>query len=106
MRFAALTRMKTTLISLSIALALGTLAACDRNANTPKQTGATPPSSSTPSAPAGSGSSATPAQPAPSSSAKSDGTQPPAQGQVDAKQPEQQKDFQHKGDGAGPKPGG
>ena len=100
--------MKTTLISLSVALALGTLAACDRTPNTPKQTGATPPSSTTssPSTPAGSGSSATPTQPAPSASAKSGGAHPPAQGQVDAKQPEQQKDFQHKGDSAGPKPGG
>ena len=101
MRFAAMAGMKTTLVTLSIALALGTLSACDRGA-TPKQSTATP----SPGAPASSGSSATPAQPAPSSSAKSDGTQPPAQGQVDAKQPEQQKDFQHKGDGAGPKPGG
>ena len=100
--------MKTPILAVAIALALGTLAACDRNANTPKQTGATPPSTSTPSpsAPAASGSSATQTQPAPSSAAKNDGAHPPAQGQVDAKQPEQQKDFQQKGDGAGPKPGG
>ena len=98
MRFAASVGMKTTILTVSIALALGTLAACDRDAN-PKTSTAAP----SPSAPASTGSSASPTQPAPSSSAKSDGTQPPAQGQVDAKQPEQKKDFQQKGDGAGPK---
>ena len=31
--------------------------------------------------------------------------QPPVQGREDVRQPEQRKDFEHKGDGAGPKPG-
>jgi len=30
----------------------------------------------------------------------------PTQGEVDPKAPEQRRDFEHKGDGAGPKPGG
>ena len=107
--------MKTTLLSVSIALALGTLAACDRNpqqrpATTPPAN--TAPSSTAPSGTAGTGSSATttPSTPAnagaPTQAEKKDGAQPPVQGQVDAKQGPQQKDFQQKGDGAGPKPGG
>ncbi|HEX6154593.1 MAG TPA: hypothetical protein VFZ54_01120 [Burkholderiales bacterium] len=93
--------MKTTLVSVSIALALGTLAACDRNPN-PTQSPATPPANT-----AGTGSSAaTPSTPANAGVEKKDGGQPPVQGQVDAKQAPQQKDFQQKGDGAGPKPGG
>jgi hypothetical protein len=39
----------------------------------------------------------------PSQKEKKDGAHPPVQGQVDAKQGEQHKDFQHSGDGAGPK---
>jgi hypothetical protein len=104
--------MKPTLLVFSIALALGTLAGCDRNATPTPATGATPAPASTP-APAGSGSSAqsnTPSTPAnvgaPSASEKKDGGQPPVQGREDVRQPEQRKDFQMKGDGAGPKPGG
>jgi len=91
--------MKTTLVSVSIALALGTLAACDRNPNPTQRPATTPPAST-----AGTGSSAT--APANTGTDKKDGGQPPVQGQVDAKQAPQQKDFQQKGDGAGPKPGG
>ena len=99
--------MKTTLISVSIALALGTLAACDRNPNPTQRPATTPPSSTAPSSTAGTGSSAaTPSTPANAGADKKDGGQPPVQGQVDAKQAPQQKDFQQKGDGAGPKPGG
>ena len=99
--------MKPTLLVASVALALGTLAACDRNPTPQQRPQTSAPSNTAPSSPAGTGSSATTTpNPAPSSSAKSEGSQPPAQGQVDAKQGEQQKDFQHKGDGAGPKPGG
>ena len=98
--------MKTTLITVSIALALGTLAACDRNPNPQQRPATTPPSSTAPSSTAPSsaatGSSGTTTS-STSSTAKSDGAHPPAQGQVDAKQPEQQKDFQQKGDSAGPK---
>jgi len=101
MRFAAMVGMKTTIITLSIALALGTLAACDRNAN-PKQSSATP----SPSAPASTGSSAAPTTPAnagtPSAAEKADGANP-TQGQVDPKEPAQHKDFEQKGDSAGPK---
>ena len=99
--------MKTTLISVSIALALGTLAACDRNPNPTQRPATTPPAST-----AGTGSSATttPSTPAnagaPTAAEKKAGAQPPVQGQVDPKQGAQQKDFQQKGDGAGPKPGG
>jgi len=42
---------------------------------------------------------------APTASEKKDGSNP-VQGQVDPKQSEQHKDFQQRGDGAGPKPGG
>ncbi|HEX6155566.1 MAG TPA: hypothetical protein VFZ54_06050 [Burkholderiales bacterium] len=104
--------MKTTLVSVSIALALGTLAACDRNPNPTQGPATTPPSSTAPSSTApsstaGTGSSAaTPSTPANAGADKKDGGQPPVQGQVDAKQAPQQKDFQQKGDGAGPKPGG
>lgn len=95
--------MKTTLVSLTVALALGTLAACDRNPN-PSQSKTT-----TPPAGAGSSSATTPNTPAnagtPSQAEKKDGSNP-VQGQVDPKQGVQHKDFQQKGDGAGPKPGG
>jgi hypothetical protein len=97
--------MKTTLVSFAVALALGMLAGCDRNQTAPQ------PATTGTTAPAGSGSSAqsnTPSTPAnidtPSPSEKD--TQPPVQGREDVRQPEQRKDFQQKGDGAGPKPGG
>lgn len=97
--------MKPTVLVVSLALALGTLAGCDRNPNpTPSTTGATPPATGT----AGTGSS-TPSTPAnagtPSAAEKKEGSNP-TQGQVDPKEKEQHRDFQHKGDGAGPKPGG
>jgi hypothetical protein len=99
--------MKKTLLTAAIALALGTLAACDRNSNpTPRSTSATPAQA----APAGTGSSNTPSTPAnigaPSQADKSPGAQPPVQGREDVRQPEQRRDFEQKGDGAGPKPGG
>jgi len=98
--------MKPTLLVVSVALARGTLAACDRNPNPQQRPATTPPSSTAPSSTAPSsaatGSSGTTTS-STSSTAKSDGAHPPAQGQVDAKQPEQQKDFQQKGDSAGPK---
>ena len=97
--------MKTTLVSIAVALALGALTGCDRNPN-PSQSKTTPP-------PAGTGSSSatttTPSTPAnagtPSAAEKKEGANP-VQGQVDPKQGEQHKDFQQKGAGAGPKPGG
>jgi hypothetical protein len=98
--------MKTTVLTIATALAFGLLAGCDRKPE--QRTTATPPS-----APAGSGASTaqsnTPSTPAnvgtPSEAEKKAGSNP-VQGQVDPKQPEQQKDFQQRGDGAGPKPGG
>lgn len=98
--------MKTTLITLSTALALG-LAGCDRNPdpNAPQQRPAGAGTSSAPSTPQAT----TPSTPAnagtPSAAEKQEGRNP-VQGQVDPKQSAQQKDFQQKGDGAGPKPGG
>lgn len=102
--------MKTTLLTLAVAAALVAVAGCDR---APEQrANQTPPTSSaaggatsapatpqanTPSTPANAG--------APSAAEKRDGSNP-TQGQVDPKQKPQQKDFQHQGDGAGPKPGG
>lgn len=91
--------MKTTTLFIATAFALGALAGCDSKA--PEQrTPATPPSSQ-----AGTGASTqnTPANLGqPSQAEKSEGANP-TQGQVDPKQTEQQKDFQQKGDGAGPK---
>lgn len=97
--------MKTTLLTLAVAAALAAVAGCDR---APEQrTTQTPPTSSaaggtaapqanTPSTPANVGT--------PSSAEKREGSNP-VQGQVDPKDGPQQKDFQQRGDGAGPKPG-
>ena len=98
--------MKTTLLTLAVAVALGAVAGCDRNAEQRSPTTAAP----APSAPAGSGGTATqqsntPTTPANIGSGK-EHTQTPVQGREDVRQPEQRKDFEHKGDGAGPKPGG
>jgi uncharacterized lipoprotein len=97
--------MKSTLLTLAIAFALGALAGCDRNpapAQRPAGTGTTAapttPQSNTPSTPAN--------MSAPTQAEKRDGGQPPVQGREDVRQPEQRKDFEQKGDGAGPKPGG
>jgi uncharacterized lipoprotein len=99
--------MKTSLVTVVTALALGTLAGCDRNpeqrpaTTPPSQAGAgasTIPQSNTPSTPANLGK--------PSEAEKSPAAQPPVQGREDVRQPEQRRDFQQKGDGAGPKPGG
>jgi hypothetical protein len=99
--------MKPTLLVASVALALGTLAACDRNPTPQQRPQTSAPSNTAPSSTAGTGSSATTTpNPAPSSSAKNEGAQPPVQGREDVREPAQRKDFQQKGDGAGPKPGG
>ena len=91
--------MKTTLLSLATALALGALAGCDR---TPEQrTGTTPPpasssSSGTTSAPT-TPQANTPTTPAnvgqPQSQAEKRESSNPVQQQVDPKQPEQHRDF-------------
>jgi uncharacterized lipoprotein len=87
--------MKTTLISLATALALGALAGCDRNPDqragqsSSSSSGATSapttPQANTPSTPANVG------QPQ-SQAEKREGANP-VQQQVDPKQPEQQRDF-------------
>ena len=95
--------MKTSILTLAAALALGVLAGCDQRADQKSAgsagTGATssPPQSNTPSTPANTGQ--------PSQAEKREGANP-TQGQVDPKEGEQHKDFQQKGDAAGPKPGG
>jgi len=94
--------MKTTILVLATALALGALAGCDRSydqrpAGAGSSAAPTTPQSNTPSTPANMGT--------PSQSERKEGANP-VQGQVDPKQPEQHKDFQQRGDGAGPKPGG
>ena len=94
--------MKTSLLTVATALVLGVLAGCDRTpdqrTNQPAGTGASAPAqSNTPSTPANAGT--------PSAAEKKAGSNP-VQGQVDPKEGEQHKDFQQRGDGAGPKPGG
>jgi hypothetical protein len=112
MRFAAASGMKPTILAITTAVALGVLAGCDRN-HEQRSSSATSPA--TTSSPAGAGSSAVPQSNTPTTPAnvgtpgKSEGSpavQPPVQGREDVRQPEQRKDFEHKGDGAGPKPGG
>jgi len=91
------------LLSLVAAVSLAFAAGCDRNTSavpSPK----TDTSSSAPSAAAGStaGSSTTPANTgAPSAAEKREGRNP-QQGQVDPKHAEQHRDFQQRGDQAGP----
>jgi uncharacterized lipoprotein len=96
--------MKTTLIAITTAVALGVLAGCDRNEE--PRSAATGASGAAPSAPQ----SSTPTTPAnlgkPSDAEGSPKAQPPVQGREDVRQPEQRRDFQQKGDAAGPKPGG
>jgi len=93
--------MKRTTLAVLVGLALTALSACDRNPGqraAPAGGGASAPQqSNTPSTPANTGT--------PSAAEKKSGSNP-VQGQVDPKQSEQNKDFQQRGDGAGPKPGG
>jgi len=84
--------MKITTVAAAV-LSLAFLAACGKNDQRPAASGssATPPqSSTTPSTP-----SASSTPPAASSAGKTD--HPPVQGQVDAKQSEQHKDFKTDG---------
>jgi hypothetical protein len=88
--------MKIIHLALATALALGALAGCDRTPDE-RAKAAPPPSSSS----AGTGGTAnTPTTPAnagtPSDAEKKAGSNP-VQGQVDPKQPEQQKDFRQGG---------
>jgi hypothetical protein len=91
--------MRLQIFVLAVALALA--AGCNKGPDQSKPaTGAdkAPPQSqvNTPTTPASGGQTA-------SSQEKKEGASPPVQGQVDAKSPEQHRDFQQKGDGAGPK---
>ena len=87
------------LLTLAAAVLLAFAAGCDRNTNTPVSP-KTDTSSSAPSAAAGS--STTPANTgAPSTAEKREGSNP-QQGQVDPKSAAQHRDFQQKGDSAGP----
>jgi hypothetical protein len=111
--------MKITLITLATALAFG-IAACDRNPNpnAKQPTSSSAPASSAPATAPGSssagasGAPSTPTNNGPTTpaniggSASEAGKQPPVQGREDVRQPEQRRDFQQKGDAAGPKPGG
>jgi hypothetical protein len=99
--------MKKPIFVVAIALALGMLAGCDRGDN-PQYSGASPSPAASGSASTGSSAapSSTPNTPAntgtPSKADKAEGSNP-TQGQVDPKDPAQHKDFEHKGDSAGPK---
>ena len=98
--------MKITLIC-ALAASLGLVAACGNdNAATPTATPAAPPAASSPP-PASSGASTgasatTKTTPADIGSGAGKKETNPVQGQVDPKQNEQRRDFQQKGDGAGP----
>jgi hypothetical protein len=81
-----------------VAGALAALAACDK----PADNRAAPKAPDTTSSAAG-GSQTTPANlPKPATQDEKREGANPTQGQVDPKQPEQHRDFQHKGDSAGP----
>jgi len=86
-------------LTLMLAAGLALVAGCDQG---PEQRAATPSQES--NASAGSSTPTTPANTGqPSAEEKKDGANP-VQGQVDPKEAAQHKDFQQRGDGAGPKP--
>jgi hypothetical protein len=96
--------MKPTILITAAALALGLVAGCDRKAD--DRASVTTPATTTPP-PAASGSSAptTPQVNTPTTPANVQGKteKNPVQQQVDPKEQAQRRDFQHKGDGAGPR---
>ena len=100
-------RLKILLAAAAVALAAG----CDRDeparsspSGSAPSTAPSSPSTSSPSSPSpASGGATTSTTQAPASQAeRKEGAVPPVQGQVDSKEREQHKDFQQKGDGAGP----
>ena len=103
MRFAARFGMKPTILVVTTALALGLVAGCERKHE--ERTTATPPA--TTAGTGGTAQSNTPSTPAnigqPQSQAEKKQGANPVQQQVDPKEGAQHRDFQHKGDGAGPK---
>lgn len=105
MQFAVSPGMKPTILITATALAFGLLAGCDRKAD--DRASVTTPATSTPSN-AASGSSApttTPQANTPTTPASPEGKaeKNPVQQQVDPKEPAQRRDFQQRGDAAGPK---
>ena len=87
------------LLTMAVFVSLALVAGCNRNTTTPPS-----PKTDTSSAArqAGAGSSATPANAGtPSTPERQEGSNP-TQGQVDPKHAEQHRDFQQKGDAAGP----
>ena len=105
MRFAVRSGMKPTILIVSTALAVGLLAGCDRKHE--ERTTVTPQSGSAAGGTTAQPQSNTPTTPAnigqPESQAEKKQGANPVQQQVDPKEPAQHRDFQHKGDGAGPK---
>ena len=97
--------MKPTILVVSAALALGLLAGCDRKPE--ERTTATPQSGSAAGGTTAQPQSNTPSTPAnvgqPQSQAEKKHGANPVQQQVDPKEGAQHRDFQHKGDGAGPR---
>ncbi len=92
--------MRLTILIGAAAVALA--AGCDRGEPARSSPPPSSSSSSSPSSSSASGGATTSTTPAPPSQAGSkDGTNP-TQGQVDPKHAEQHKDFQQRGDGAGP----
>ena len=94
------------ILTLIAAVSLAFAAGCDRNTTTtpsPKTDVSSKADTASPLPSAAAGSSTTPANAGkPSAAEKREGANP-TQGQVDPKQAEQHRDFQHKGDHAGPK---
>ena len=87
------------LLTMAVFVSLALVAGCNRNTTTPPS----PKTDTSSAAPqAGAGSSATPANAGtPSTPERQEGSNP-TQGQVDPKHAEQHRDFQQKGDAAGP----
>ncbi len=92
--------------TLTIAAVLALLAACDRASDAPAERGAQPQTRSDTSSAAGASQGSAPTSPAnlpaPSTQEKREGANP-TQGQVDPQQREQHRDFEQRGDGAGPR---
>jgi hypothetical protein len=88
------------ILTLAVAVSLALAAGCDRKPTTPPSPKT---DSSSPISQAAAGSSTTPANlGAPTSAEKREGSNP-VQGQIDPKSGAQQRDFQQRGDSAGPR---
>ena len=90
-----------TLLFLSL---LAALSACDRQSNNPPAgAGTSAPPTAYPTQESSSGTGASSSSTGTPNAAEQKRGSNPVQGQVDPKQPDQHRDFQQKGDGAGPK---